>query len=492
MSLATRCPACNTVFRVLQDQLRVSEGWVRCGQCQEVFNALETLFDLSAPAEAGAPANPPQAVFTPPPPAPATFTPPPSTVVAPPQRQPPPAPPPPPPPAAPLPATTPIPAAREAIAAASDATEPDVPSDFAPTRPNAAVSDPFEDSDTFTVIDAEGLAELETQEPVPADDWHSLSPPLPPGPTAHEEQAEEGLDLRFDAPATARSDSPSPAERAAAFAAPITPAAPASPSRAEPPVATPDSFFSDEVDTLGAEDYEVAAVLEADEDDEQAPTPSRFIGPMPDWARTPTTQRKSKSRKGKSKLPPDSALAQEHQPRQARRKRRKPEFVRQAERDALWRRPMVRLVLGSASLALGALLVGQIAYHYRDPLAAQAPALSPALHAGCDWLHCKIGAPRAIERIRLDASDLTRTDQDQVLRFTADLHNTAEYPVRTPALDVSFTDPLGRVVSRKVMLPGDLGARNDSIAPDSQWRIDTRLAVGEQQLAGYTVEVFYP
>jgi predicted Zn finger-like uncharacterized protein len=46
MSLATRCPACHTVFRVVQDQLRVSEGWVRCGQCQEVFNALETLFDL--------------------------------------------------------------------------------------------------------------------------------------------------------------------------------------------------------------------------------------------------------------------------------------------------------------------------------------------------------------------------------------------------------------------------------------------------------------
>jgi len=46
MSLATRCPACGTVFRVVQDQLKVSEGWVRCGHCQEVFNALESLFDL--------------------------------------------------------------------------------------------------------------------------------------------------------------------------------------------------------------------------------------------------------------------------------------------------------------------------------------------------------------------------------------------------------------------------------------------------------------
>ena len=46
MSLATRCSACGTVFRVVQDQLKVSEGWVRCGRCNEVFNALEGLFDL--------------------------------------------------------------------------------------------------------------------------------------------------------------------------------------------------------------------------------------------------------------------------------------------------------------------------------------------------------------------------------------------------------------------------------------------------------------
>jgi predicted Zn finger-like uncharacterized protein len=53
MSLATRCTSCGTVFRVVQDQLKVSEGWVRCGRCNEVFNALEGLFDLErdAPSE---------------------------------------------------------------------------------------------------------------------------------------------------------------------------------------------------------------------------------------------------------------------------------------------------------------------------------------------------------------------------------------------------------------------------------------------------------
>ena len=50
MSLATRCSKCGTIFRVVQDQLKVSGGWVRCGRCQEIFNALEGLFDLEREA----------------------------------------------------------------------------------------------------------------------------------------------------------------------------------------------------------------------------------------------------------------------------------------------------------------------------------------------------------------------------------------------------------------------------------------------------------
>ena len=51
--MATRCTACGTVFRVVPDQLRVSEGWVRCGRCSEVFNAAEALLDLDTGAPRG-------------------------------------------------------------------------------------------------------------------------------------------------------------------------------------------------------------------------------------------------------------------------------------------------------------------------------------------------------------------------------------------------------------------------------------------------------
>ena len=48
MSLATRCPACGTVFRVVPDQLKVSEGWVRCGRCNSMFSAAGLLFDIDS------------------------------------------------------------------------------------------------------------------------------------------------------------------------------------------------------------------------------------------------------------------------------------------------------------------------------------------------------------------------------------------------------------------------------------------------------------
>lgn len=50
MSLITRCPACGTMFKVVTDQLKVSQGWVRCGHCAEVFDASLHLQLAQAPA----------------------------------------------------------------------------------------------------------------------------------------------------------------------------------------------------------------------------------------------------------------------------------------------------------------------------------------------------------------------------------------------------------------------------------------------------------
>ena len=43
--MQTICPHCQTVFKVSDEHLKAADGYVRCGICKEVFNALET--DLS-------------------------------------------------------------------------------------------------------------------------------------------------------------------------------------------------------------------------------------------------------------------------------------------------------------------------------------------------------------------------------------------------------------------------------------------------------------
>jgi len=81
--MKTRCPACQTTFRVTPEQLKARVGKVRCGQCQTVFNALDSLVEasLSTPPQvpkAGPKVLPstilPEVIFVPPPPMATTET----------------------------------------------------------------------------------------------------------------------------------------------------------------------------------------------------------------------------------------------------------------------------------------------------------------------------------------------------------------------------------------------------------------------------------
>jgi predicted Zn finger-like uncharacterized protein len=73
--LFTRCPECETTFRVTDETLKKANGQVRCGRCASVFNAYAELHDPSAKnfeaeaAQAHA-ASEQSPTVTPPPPAP--------------------------------------------------------------------------------------------------------------------------------------------------------------------------------------------------------------------------------------------------------------------------------------------------------------------------------------------------------------------------------------------------------------------------------------
>lgn len=58
MSFITRCPSCGTAFKVVADQLKIADGWVRCGHCQQVFDATQDLQPAFAPLSPPAPTSP--------------------------------------------------------------------------------------------------------------------------------------------------------------------------------------------------------------------------------------------------------------------------------------------------------------------------------------------------------------------------------------------------------------------------------------------------
>ncbi len=69
MAMATRCPGCETVFRVTPQQLQAHGGQVRCGRCMTVFDGFRGLATLPDAAAAGVPEPPadkPEAATEPP------------------------------------------------------------------------------------------------------------------------------------------------------------------------------------------------------------------------------------------------------------------------------------------------------------------------------------------------------------------------------------------------------------------------------------------
>jgi predicted Zn finger-like uncharacterized protein len=142
--LFTRCPECDTTFRVSDETLKKASGQVRCGRCASVFNAYAELHDPSA--KTFDPQARPAAEASPPLPGPVVSTTPASPVTT----------PAPPTAAAPAPTTAPS-AAQAAVATAQSAphaAEPD-----AGSIGSASVADIVAEAESATV----------TEEPDPTD-----------------------------------------------------------------------------------------------------------------------------------------------------------------------------------------------------------------------------------------------------------------------------------------------------------------------------------
>jgi predicted Zn finger-like uncharacterized protein len=417
MSLATRCTSCGTIFRVVQDQLKVSDGWVRCGRCNEVFNAMEGLFDLQREAPQRARGDPP---------------------------------------AAPAGSGTTREAPRPGSWPTADGAP--APSSLTWARP-APVGIASEDEAALgdTAV-AKVMRELATHEHGAITKGQSAAvagvpspPPRPParGPSAR--GAPEWRDPEDENVSILPADDLHPAFADATF---------------------PESVVA------GVEPAEtLPSAIEPSQLESQTTRPRPPSRPRPS---SRSSSRSSRSRSSRSRSSRSSEQAA-------------PGFLRKAAQEARWRRPWVRALLLLVVLALNAVLAGQMAYHWRDRVAAQWPGARPWLAAACSVFNCQLQPPRAIDAIVVESTTLTRLDGvPEGYRLTVVLRNRAAYEVLQPYLDLSLTDGDGLVVARRALTPGDFRARPAVLPQQSETALQLAMVIEGHRVAGYTVAAFYP
>lgn len=484
MSLATRCPACGTVFRVVQDQLRVSQGWVRCGRCSEAFNALESMVELrpalpATAAEVGpaAPAVPgarTEAAPAPTPPDAPFYAD--STAEAPAQA-----------------VELPTPAETVAPAASPGATA---------RAPEAPAAESTLERTGDTSLEAAGQAAApafdERREPVFGFD-EATAAVVDPGESAPEapgispaaatvttrSQAEPYVDAvqdagvvapDLDAPALAEPGNtdaePDAARAETAATMEPAPATTVQGTDAPAPASTIVDLDVDLNDTLPT-----GASVTA-EDPEAPPGPA----PRPQHAAA-TTHDAGALDAGQSAAEPDDAPLSTLQA---------PSFIRKADRAERWRRPGVRRALMACAALAVLVLVAQVVHAFKDRIAAGSPALRPVLQQACATLGCRVGEYRQIDALSVESSGLVKVEGAPVYRLSVTLRNRASIDVAAPALDLSLTDAQGKLIARRVLQMSDLNLPLRSLKAGSELPIQVPLGISDRQVSGYTVEIFYP
>ncbi|MFT4242160.1 MAG: DUF3426 domain-containing protein [Acidovorax sp.] len=439
MSQITRCPSCGTTFKVVADQLRISEGWVRCGQCKEVFDASAHLLPAVAPALL------PDVSLTDvrPPPVPVARTPEPARAWG-----------------AP-PSTTPVPAPAPDVVVPTES----VWVGDSPAEPVLDVPDPAVPA--FLSVGPGGMPPQEGAEPLSPFAWRPrpappAEPPPPLASTGYELPSSlEPLDPdeALDRPPFAETQPADLLDLDALRALDLA-ARPPQPS-AEATTMSPAPQEPEEEALALADDDSPVAALQA-----LARKMARDPEDTPDDGAEP------------------AALA-EPEPEEV-------SFVVAARRKAFWRKPAVRAALALLLLLSALALALQVVVHERDRIAAVDARARPWLARLCVPLQCKIAPHRQIDDVVIDSSSFNKARGDSYQLALA-IKSRASIPLAMPAVELTLTDAQDQAVLRRVLLPSDLGAPAE-LAARGEWSTTASVIVttGGARVAGYRLLAFYP
>jgi predicted Zn finger-like uncharacterized protein len=170
-------------------------------------------------------------------------------------------------------------------------------------------------------------------------------------------------------------------------------------------------------------------------------------------------------------------------------------FMHGSATDSIRQRTWVRVALGVSCVGLLLALVAQVLYVERDRIAALEPALKPWLASLCAWQGCAISPIQRIDAIVIESSSFNKLRGD-VYRLTFSVRSTAPIDLAVPALELTLTDSQDQVLTRRVLLAPELGARSPVLAPGAEWQgslgVSVKGAGISDQISGYRILAFYP
>jgi len=175
-----------------------------------------------------------------------------------------------------------------------------------------------------------------------------------------------------------------------------------------------------------------------------------------------------------------------------RTRRQEPDFTLEVETPPppprAWR-------FAAAFLAL--VLVLELAYAFRGPIAQRYPVLRPAMESVCARIVCSVPWSREEALIKLEDSELLEVPgKPNEIALGARIRNLASVAQEYPHLELTLTDLTGQAALRRVLRPTDyLGrplAHGEVIAPGVEVALQLRLETPRLKATGYELLVFYP
>ncbi|WP_323121573.1 DUF3426 domain-containing protein [Burkholderia alba] len=148
------------------------------------------------------------------------------------------------------------------------------------------------------------------------------------------------------------------------------------------------------------------------------------------------------------------------------------------------------------AIGLVLLLVLQLAWWQREKLMLYWPQSQHLFSSACVSLGCTVLPPRAIDGLRLDASDLRQLDGPRVLELKVPLTNRYPVALAYPSIELTLLDEANNVAVRRVLAPRDYvrpGTPVDAGMPAGATQtMVVRIDTGGASASNFRVQIFYP